>query len=206
MVRNGRNCNFVSTDKPMLAGKEPHMEAKSIPVMVDDRKDVGEFMMTRVAYFYVEAIEPSPDIPIDYRNLGIPVLPLEFSGVLYKPADMEEHFETPDQVEELFRTVERHELFYVDSDNIWIPNKLFNKTPERGDIYRVPFGFFIKLYSLCRNDATLDAGISRFNDKHNLIIFSEIETIAFAKWTNGIVENVKAAYPKNKRLKLKWRK
>jgi len=189
----------------MLGGKEPHMEAKSIPVMVDDRKDVGEFMMTRVAYFYVEAIEPSPDIPIDHRNLGIPVLPLEFSGVLYKPADMEEHFETPDQIEELFRIVERHESLYVDSDNIWIPNKIFNKTPERGDIYRVPFSFFIKLYSLCRDNATLDAGISRFKDKHNLIIFSEIETIAFAKWTNGIVENVKAAYPKNERLKLEWR-
>jgi hypothetical protein len=61
------------------------MEAKSIPVMVDDRKDIGEFMMTRVAYFYVEAVEPSPDILIDHRNLGIPLMSLEFSGVLHKP-------------------------------------------------------------------------------------------------------------------------
>ena len=181
------------------------MEAKSIPVMVDDRKDVGEFLMTRVAYFYVEAIEPSPDIPIDHRSLGIPVLPLEFSGVLHKPTDMGEHFETPEQIEELFRTVERHEWLYVDSDNIWIPNRLFNKKPERGDIYRVPFGSFFKLYSLCRDDATLDAGISRFKGKRNLIVFSEIETIAFAKWTNQIVQNVIAAYPKNEHLKLKWR-
>lgn len=181
------------------------MEAKSIPVMVDDRKDVGEFMMTRVAYFYVEAIEPSPDIPIDHSNLGIPVLPLEFSGVLHKPTDMKELFETPDQVEELFLTVEGHESLYVDSDNIWIPNKLFNKTPERSDIYRVPFDLFIKLYLICRDDATLDAGISRFNDKNTPIIFSEIETIAFAKWTKGIVQNTKAAFPKNKDLKLEWR-
>lgn len=181
------------------------MEMKSIPVMVDDRKDIEEFMMTRVAYFYVEAIEPSPDIPIDHRSLGIPVLPLEFSGVLHKPTDMEGHFETPDQIEDLFRAVERYESLYVDSDNIWIPNKLFNKTPERGDIYRVPFGVFTKLYLLCRDDASLDAGISRFKDEHNLIKFSKIETIAFAKWTNGIVERVKTAYPKNDRLKLKWR-
>jgi hypothetical protein len=181
------------------------MEAQSIPVMVDDRKDIGEFMMTRVAYFYVEAVEPSPDIPIDHRSLDIPVLPLEFSGVIHRPIDEKERFETPEQIEELFRTVERHTALYVDSDNIWIPNKLFDKKPERGDIYRVPFGSFVKLYALCRDDATLNAGIARFQDKHNLILFSKIETIAFAKWISGIVQDVKTAYPKNDLLKLKWR-
>ena len=182
------------------------MEEKSVPVMVDDRKDIDEFMMTRVAYYYVEAIEPSPDIPIDHSDLGIPVLPLEFSGAIHKPTDTEEYFETPDQIEELFRAVERYESLYVDSDNIWIPNKLFNKTPERGDIYRVPFGLFIKMYALCRNDAVLDVDVSPFVDKHGLIMFSKIETIAFAQWANGIVDNVIAAYPKNEHLKLKWRK
>ena len=181
------------------------MEAKSIPVMVDDRKDIGEFMMTRVAYFYIEAVEPSPDIIIDHRNLGIPVMSLEFSGVLHKPSETEEYFETPEQIEELFRSVESCKSLYVDSDNIWIPNQLFNKTAERGDIFRVPFGFFTKLYSLCRDDASLSEGLSRFNNHHNLIKFSEIETIAFAKWADGIVENAKIAYPKNDRLKLAWR-
>lgn len=181
------------------------MEEQSVPVMVDDRKDIGEFLMTRVAYFYVEAVEPSPDIPIDHRNLGISVLPLEFSGVLHKPIDAKEYFETPAQIEELFRTVERHTTLYVDSDNIWVPNKLFDKKPERGDVYRVPVDVFIKLYALCRDDATLDAGISRFSGKHNLIQFSEIETIVFAKWINGILEDAKAAYPKNDLLKLTWR-
>lgn len=181
------------------------MEGESIPVMVDDRKDVGEFKMTRTAYFYIEALEPSPDIPIDHRNLGIPVLPLEFSGVICKPTDTEKHFERPDQIEELYQAVERHKWLYVDSDNIWIPNKLFNKTPVRGEIYRVPFNVFIRLYSLCRDDATLAASITRFADKDNLVIYSEIETIAFTEWANGIVENVRAAYPKNERLKLQWR-
>jgi hypothetical protein len=181
------------------------MEEKSIPVMVDDRKDIGEFMMTRVAYFYIEAIEAPPDIPIDHHSLGIPVLPLEFSGVLHKPIDMKEYFETPEQIEELYQTVERYESLYIDSDNIWIPNKLFRKMPERGEIYRVPFNLFLKLYSLCRDDASLDAGISRFSDKEELIMFSEVETLAFAKWTKGIVENVIATYPKNELLKLKWR-
>ncbi len=181
------------------------MKAKTIPVMVDDRKDLGDFKMTRVAYFYVESTEPSPDIPIDDRSLGIPMLALEFSGVLHRPSNAKEYFETPDQVEELFRNVEKHELLYVDSDNIWIPNALFDKTPERGDVYRVPFDLFSKLYPLCRDDASLDAGISRFGEEHGLATFSEVETAAFAKWSEGIVENVKAAYPKKESLKLKWR-
>lgn len=181
------------------------MEEKSIPVMVDDRKDIGEFLMTRVAYFYVEAMEPSPEISIDDRNLCIPLIPLEFSGVLHKPSGLKEYFETPELIEELFQSVESYNSLYVDSDNIWIPNQLFDKTPERGDIYRVPLGFFIKLYSLCRDDARLSNGLFRFKDKESLIRFSETETIAFAKWVHGIVENAKAAYPKNESLKLEWR-
>jgi len=181
------------------------MNQKLIPVMVDDLKDIGEFQMTRVTYFYIEALEAPPDIPIDHRSLGIPVLPLEFSGVLHKPIARHDYFETPEQIEELFQAVERYESLYIDSDNIWIPNKLFSKTPARGEVYRVPFNVFVKLYSLCRDDASLDAGIARFDEKEKLVVFSAVETAAFAQWTDGIIENVQAAYPKNEQLKLEWR-
>ena len=181
------------------------MEEKSIPVMVDDRKNIGEFMMTRAAYFYVEAIESPTDLPIDHNSLTIPLLPLEFSGVLYKPLGEGEYFETPDLIEKLYQEVELYKSFYVDSDNIWIPNTLFNKRPERSEIYRVPFDLFIKLYSLCRDDTSPNAAISRLSDKSDLIRFSEVETIAFSEWTNGIVEEVKSTYPKSEFLKLKWR-
>ena len=181
------------------------MGAKSIPVMIDDRKDVGDFRMSRATYFYVEAVEPSADIFIDHGNIGIKVLPLEFSGVIHKPLKRGIYFKTPEQIEEFFQAVESNPSLYVDSDNIWIPNNIFNKDPERGDIYRVPTDLFVKLYSFCRDDATLHAGISRFNDKNNLILFSKVETIAFADWTKRILEDVKASYPKNENLKLEWR-
>ena len=44
------------------------METTSIPVMVDDRKDVGEFKMTRAAYFYIEAVDPSPWLGINFDS------------------------------------------------------------------------------------------------------------------------------------------
>lgn len=182
-----------------------YMAVQTVPIMVDDRKDIGEFKMTRVSYYYIEAIEPSPDIPIDQGGLGIPVLPLEFSGAIHKPANTKEYFETPNQIEDLFHKVERYESLYVDADNIWIPNHFFNKTPERGEVYRVPFNLFIKLYSLCRDDAFLGTGISRISDNHDLVLFSEVETIAFANWTRETVKSAIETFPKNENLMLDWK-
>jgi hypothetical protein len=181
------------------------MKKKTVPVMVDNRKDIDEFMMTRVAYYYIEMIEPPPENPVDYSNLGIPVLLLEFSGAIYKPTDAE-YFEKPEQIDELFKTVESHESLYIDSDNIWVPNKLFDKKPERGDIFRIGFDLFIKMYSLSRNDAIVDTEDSRFSDKQGSIKFSEIETEAFGKWADGIKKRFIESYPKNEKLKLKGRK
>lgn len=180
------------------------MEEKSVPVMVDDRKDVGDFKMTRVAYYYVEVTEPLPDIPISTGDLDISTLPLEFSGAIYKPNDASEFFESPEQIEDLFQAVEQYESLYVDSDNLWIPNQLFDKRPERGDIFRVPFGLFTRLYMLVRNNAVLDVdeSLARSNDT---VSYSDYETRAFAQWADGILKNVIAAYPKKDELKLKWR-
>lgn len=180
------------------------MEEKSVPVMVDDRKDVGDFQMTRVAYYYVEATEPLPDMPINPGDLGISTLPLEFSGAIYKPNDTSEFFESPGQIEDLFQAVEQYESLYVDSDNLWIPNHLFDKTPERGDIFRVSFSLFTRLYMLARNNAVLDIEESLPGHEDN-VSYSENETRAFAQWADGILKNVIATYPKNAELKLAWR-
>ena len=180
------------------------MKAVTVPVMVDDRKDVGEFQMTRATYFYVEAVELSPDIPIDHVSLGMPVLPLEFSGVIYKPFGTAEQFETPEQFEELFQVVEQHKALYVDSDNIWIPNDLLDKAAERGNIYRVSFDLFAQLYPLCRGDATMDADMTQIDGKSGLVTFSRIETQAYEKWTKGIVADAKATYHMNKSLALPY--
>jgi hypothetical protein len=184
--------------------KEEHMKVKSIPVMVDDCKDEDEFKITRAAYFYIEAIEPIPDIPLVDKNLKIPILPLEFSGVLHSPGKGFEYFETPELIEELFLAVESNKSLYIDSDNIWIPNSLFNKHPGRGDIFRISLEYFIQQYSICRDDATLDSGITQINERSGLVIYSENETIAFEKWANEIISDVKAAYPKSEELKLSW--
>lgn len=181
------------------------MEAKTIPVMVDSRKNVGHFEMTRAAYFYIEAIEPSTDIPMGQSSFGMPALPLEFSGVLYKPAGKAGIFETPDHIEALFETVERHESLYVDSDNIWVPNVLFDRTPRRGDVFRVPFPLFVELYSHCRDDATLDPDIPSFGGAGGTVVFSATETVAYAQWSRMIVEEAKSVYPKNADLKLGWK-
>lgn len=181
--------------------KDP-MKTVSVPVMVDDCKDSDEFKMTRVAYYYIEAIEPLQEIPSIYNTISIPVLPLEFSGAILKPPDAEEFFETPEQIEKLFGMVEDTKSFYVDSDNLWIPNELFERIPERGGIYRIPYGLFIKLYLLCRNDSVLITEVSRLVEEPGSIKFSGIETDAFEKWGERILHEVITTYPKKELLKL----
>ena len=181
------------------------MEYQTVPVMIDDRKNISNFQMTRVTYFYIEAVEPSPDIPLRKTSLGRSILPLEFSGVIYKPLGRSSRFKTAKQIEKLFQGVEQHETLYVDSDNIWIPNLLFNKPPKRADVFRVPFELFARLYTICRDDATLAAGLQQIKDSSGLITLSDEESSAFAEWTTGIIADAKAAYPKNKNLALTWR-
>jgi len=185
-----------------LVVKEIYMKEKTVPVIVDDRKDMEEFMMTRVAYYYIEMLDQPDGGPIDYGDLGVPVLLLEFSGAIYKPIDTEE-FETPEQIDKLFETVESHKSLYIDSDNIWVPNKLFDKKPERGDIFRVGFDLFVRMYSLSRSDTIFDSKDSRFGKMKGLIKFSKIETKAFAEWADRIKTNFIESYPKNEKLKLK---
>ena len=178
---------------------------KTVPIMIDDHKNTCEFMMTRVTYFYIEAMEPSENIPLEQTDLGMSILPLEFSGVICKPLGVGDYFKTATQIENLFHTVEQYETLYVDSDNIWIPNNMFNKPPRRADVYRVPFDLFARMYTLCRDDASGAAGKQQITCASGLIKFSKNESSAFLDWTNGIVTEAIAAYPMNKSLALKWR-
>jgi hypothetical protein len=180
------------------------MKEKTVPVMIDDLKEIGNFRMTRATYFYVESLEPSPDILLEFGELEFPVFSLEFSGVIYRPLGDTEIFESSDLIENIFLEVEKHESFYVDSDNLWIPNRMFDRRPARGDVYRLNYSLFSKLYTLCKDDASLDDRARKLVAPSGDIAFSEKETEAFKDWTNSIIEEAKRVYPKDRNLKLVW--
>ncbi len=180
------------------------MDGRTVPVMVDDSKDLSEFQMTRVTYFYVESLEPSDRILFDAGRLEFPVISLEFTGIVYKPLDLSEFFDTPELIEDYFQGVEKSESLYVDSDNLWIPNRLFPSKPHRGEVYRMRSRLFIRIYSLCRDDAFLDHRAVNLSASAGDILFSEDETRAFKRWTDGIVKGAVDAYPKNEKLMARW--
>lgn len=180
------------------------MDNRTIPVMVDDSKDQADFPMTRVSYFYVESLEPSDRILYTAGQLEFPVLSLEFTGIVYKPLGLGEFFETPELIEEYFQGVEKSESLYVDSDNLWIPNRLFPSKPNRGDVFRVNSRLFTRIYSLCRDDAFLDDRAVKLSSAAGEILFSEDETQSFKRWTEGIVKGAVASYPKNESLMVRW--
>ena len=181
------------------------MKARTVPIMIDDRKRIPEVQVTRAAYFYVESVEPSENIRLGETDLARSVLPLEFSGVICQPLGGEGLFDSARKIEELFLSVEEHGTLYVDSDNIWIPNEMFDKPPKRADVYRVPFPLFARLYTLCRDDATLSSGIQDIPGASGLITYSGMESFGFQDWTRGVVEDAKTVYPKNSKLALTWR-
>lgn len=180
------------------------MDSKTVPIMIDDRKCISDFQMTRASYFYIEAVEPFEDIPLGETEFARSILTLEFSGVICRPLDESGLFDTAEKIETLFQAVERHGPLYVDSDNIWIPNEMFNRPPRRSDVFRVPFALFARLYILCRDDASLSSGIQQVSGGSPMIEFSEKESAGFREWTSGIVDESIAVYPKNRKLALTW--
>jgi len=159
--------------------------------------------MTRASYFYIEATEPLSPVPVDQNELGIRVLPLEFSGVITGPLGGAETFDDPDQIDEVFERVEEGGALYVDFDDIWIPNTLFEKTPRRGDVFRVPADLFAQLYPLCRDDAAVSPDLDALDADAGCMTFSERETGAFARWSGGIVGHAKAYHKERAGLRLR---
>lgn len=180
------------------------MNERTIPVMVDACKDLDEFKMTRVTYFYVESIEPSDRILYDIGQLEFPVISLEFTGIVYKPLGLGEYFDLPELIEDYFQGVEKSEFLYVDSDNLWIPNRLFPSTPHRGEVFRINSRLFTKIYRLCKDDAFLDDRTVRFSAPAGDVLFSEDETKAFKQWSEGIIKNAVNTFPKNEDLMVRW--
>ncbi len=180
------------------------MDGRTIPVMVDDCKDLDGFQMTRVTYFYVESLEPSDSILYDAGQLEFPVISLEFTGIVYKPLGLGEYFDSPELIEEYFQGVEKSEILYVDSDNLWVPNRLFPSKPRRGEVFRMNSRLFTRIYTLCRDDAFLDDRAVKLSTSAGDILFSEDETKAFKRWTEGIVKGAVENYPKNKELMVRW--
>lgn len=179
----------------------------TVPVVVDSVKDTPSYLMTRCTYFSIETKEPSAGWSLNIGNDNTPFIMLGLSGVIISPPGDGPYFDSPMKLESLFELVEENPELYVDTNDIWLPNKLFHWAdlkPRRSDVYRINYGLFRAAY-LLRDEASTDeeflAIISQWNIPVEMSISIE-ETHALTKWNEYQIDAIQKHYHENPERKL----
>jgi hypothetical protein len=198
--------NFMRKDANVLTQrKQVNDRTFDVPVVVDDVKRYGKFKMTRCTYFTIECDAPSSNWVLELGKKSIPFLLIGLSGLIVRPIGGGRLFESSDSIDELFKTIESDPSLYVDINDLWLPNKLFQGLPHRGEVYRVGSRLFHVAY-LCREERiSEDQFFRQCSELKSLIRLSKKETRSFASWSRLQIERARDSYPKSKGLELKWR-
>jgi hypothetical protein len=175
-----------------------------IPIIIDDVKNFENFQMTRCIYFSIESDFPTSQWVSEYDGKRLPLYLLELSGIIYKPLGRNYYFKSVDLINEVFQTIEASDYLYVDTNDIWIPNKLFSQ-PKRGLVYRVREDLFLKAYKYRVGQMTSEEFWEAFySEPHKFLSFSKEETIAFQKWADLQINEARELYHKRQDLALKF--
>jgi hypothetical protein len=176
-----------------------------VPVVVDDVKRYGKFRMTRCTYFTIECDVPSSNWVLGLEKKSIPFLLIGVSGLIIRPIGGGPLFDSPDSIENLFNTIESHPSLYVDINDFWLPNHLFQEPHRRGEVYRVGNKLFHVAYLYREERISEGRFLRRCRELRANIRFSKKETRSFGIWSRLQIERARESYPKDKGLELKWR-
>lgn len=176
-----------------------------IPVIIDDVKNYRNFSMTRCTYFTIECDVPSPNWILGLENKSIPFVLIGLSGVVFKPIGDSALFPSAESIEELFNTIETSPSLYIDTNDLWLPNVLFQTPQRRGQVYRVGNRLFNEAYLFREEKISEDYFLRRCSHLKPEIRHSEKETLSFENWGKSEIEKAKGLYPKNKNLELRYR-
>jgi hypothetical protein len=182
------------------------MDKMDIPLIVDDVKHYKGFHMTRLSYFTIESDVPLPEWTLELGDAKIPFLMLGLSGIVVGPIHGD-RFTDPDSIDSLFRAVEEDERFYVDLNDIWLPNGCFtNTSPERGQVFRTGLSLFSLALAYRETMEDADRFTGQTMDYCKELEYSEPETRAFEAWHQ---DQIRDAFENCKNygedIKLQWK-
>lgn len=177
----------------------PYPGPYTIPILVDDVKQLQGFNMTRGSFFTINASGMGDDWVAILRGQGIPFLILGVTNVLHRP-DLEHLlFSSPTMVDNLFDRIEVVDGLVVESEHIWLPNFLFDphmgvysiqKKPvelERGAVWRIGFGLFQMALTFRQEVIPADTFVERcwqlIKPGQILVGYSPEESDAFRAWS-----------------------
>lgn len=155
----------------------------SIPVVIDGVKKLKDFKMCRCTYFSVRSDTPSKDWPIGLPGRKTPLFMVGISSVICQPSNRSNLFDSPDKYDNLFHFIEDKTEAYVDLNDLWLPNFLFErKYRKRGNLFRVSTGLFSAAHNY-RNDLITEEEFNTICRKRgNTAKYSAKETRAFGQW------------------------
>ena len=178
-----------------------------VPIVIDDVKHFKTFSMSRCTYFSVECDTPSLGWVMEMRKRKIPFLMLALSGIIYQPMKAAKKFDTPEKFEDLFETVEENPDVYVDTNDLWLPNFVFDKKNLKpGSVFRISFSFFMAGYGFRNQMFSKKEFIEQCKKSKFTARYSAKETKALQLWHNMQVDEAKARYKKYPELSLRERK
>ena len=181
-------------------------DAVTVPIAIDSVKHIETYNMTRCTYFSIENSAPAPGWTLSLQDINIAFIMMDLSGVITSPPGAS-RFDNPDHLDRLFEVVEQKEELYVDTNDIWIPNALFNRSGgkiQRGDVYRIGFDLFRVAFMLkeeARSDEEFLRRMRHLNTPE-VLEFSIDETAALRDWNERQIDINKAYYHDNPQKKL----
>jgi hypothetical protein len=184
--------------------------AESVPVLIDSMKRHPDFRMARCNYLSIESDMPMPGWHLRLgKTVDLPFLMIGLSGIIYHPIGSPGLFDRLDKIDSLYAIAEEQPGFYIDTNDIWIPDFLFEKCLRLDNyedhIFRIGFLLF-KAAWLHRNErmSIKDFKSICLDYSGEEVRYSRIETSVFRAWRRNLIEETRRRYQESpNKLKLR---
>lgn len=187
------HINTVS--RPALAGM-------AIPVVVDAIKQQDDFSMTRCSYFCIQSEAPLMPGTLDLHTPDVPVVMMNLTAIIVAPVADKTSFTSPEEFRALFEYVEKDDELYVDTNDIWLPNRLFGeRLPKRGGVYRVGTGLFVQAMRHRNEEISDSLFLAQTDGMQPELVFSEEETAVLSQWSESEIHLIRTEVRANPELR-----
>jgi len=180
----------------------PALAGTAIPVVVDAIKQQDDFSMTRCSYFCIQSEAPLLPGILDLYAPDVPVVMMNLTAIIVAPAADKSRFTSPVEFRELFEYVEKDDELYIDTNDIWLPNRLFgDRMPKRGNVYRVGTGLFVQALRYRNEEISDSLYLAQTDGMQQELVFSGEETAVLSQWSESEIDLIRTDVRANPELR-----
>ncbi len=175
----------------------------TIPIIIDAIKQFQDFDFSRCSFFSIECDECLSPIPARRDLSSPPFYQPNISGmprVIFKPIDGTDVFDTVKKIDDLFDLVEDDDTFYIDTNDIFLPNTFFKDSGRLAgeDVFRIPTDVFDAALWARERTLNRDRLLRTCSVHPKGAQFEPLETKAFQDWGKQQINETKSRYHANR--------